>query len=163
MLIVSLFSCKKETITPSDPNAATHEDSVRADKFSERIQMDAWKLVDYYSLSPIDYIDTNDVVEQETQLWKYTSGWLKDDRYQFLNDVVYITQNDIKIETTDSATLERKYKIGADKNGVYFEYLTFQYEPLKYKLLELTDKSFTIYTELRKGVVVYTKFNVLQP
>src|SRR5687768_264901 len=79
-LSVSLFACNKDGDDTPDPvDPVKPEDKEKATALSEFLKNDKLRLAKYYSETPIDYIDTDDVVMEETDLWNYVSLWLKDD------------------------------------------------------------------------------------
>ena len=134
-IVVFVISCKK-----SDSDGIKPEDKERAAQLQSLLQTDKFRLAAYYSNSPIDYIDTDEVVKSETDLWHYVSAWLHDDRYVFGgNGNVTVEQNTVKVPGDNSATLNRKYEVRADKDGVAFDFIGHEYQPLKYRLVTFND------------------------
>ena len=129
--------------TPSDGIKA--EDKAKAEALKSFLLANDFKLTKYYSDTQIDYIDTDDVVKNETNLWEYVSIWLKDDRYSFQsNGQTVIEQNADKIETDNSATISKSYGVTADKDGVQFSFLSHLYTPLNYRLVEMNDSAIIV-------------------
>ena len=156
-LFITLFgSCKKEA-------GASPEDIAKAAAFKAYIGGKEFQISSYYSDKPIDYVTTDAEVKAETNLWPYVSLWIKDDLNLF--DVnsgkVTIQQGSDKISGNDAATLTLDFSIGADKSGPYFNFLNYQYKPLKYRLVEFTDTYFLVYVDWTGGAKVYTKFSVI--
>jgi hypothetical protein len=156
--IIILAGCKKDN--KPDPNAPAPADVQKADNFKTSVSSDNfYQLFEYYSPNPIDYYDTDNVVRAETDLWIYVSPWLKDDKIDFKPDnKVDIIQGPVKIDGQPAEIIQHDYKIGADKDGVYMNFLGHMYQPLKYRLVEFNDTSFVVYAEWRPGVLVYSKF-----
>src|SRR5687768_9882588 len=111
-LSVSLFACNKDSDTPDPVDPVKPEDKEKATALTEFLKNEKLRLSKYYSETPIDYIDTDDVVMQETDLWNYVSNWLKDDSYDFNpSGIVTIEQNVNRIATDTSAVLTREYAV----------------------------------------------------
>lgn len=134
-ILVVVISCKKNESDGINP-----EDKEKAAALQSFLQQDKFQLKKYYSETPIDYIDTDQVVKEETDLWHYVSSWLHDDTYVFgANGTVVVEQNAVKISTDNSATLNRSYSVEADKNGVAFNFVGHEYQPLQYRLITFND------------------------
>lgn len=135
ILIVVAFSCKK-----NESDGIKPEDKEKAAQLQTLLQSEKFQLKKYYSETPIDYIDTDDVVDADTDLWKFVSAWLHDDAYVFgSNGSVVIEQNAIKIPTNSAATITKSYSVNADKNGVGFDFVGHEYQDLKYRLITFND------------------------
>lgn len=158
-LIAASFigSCKKES-------GASAEDVAKANAFKAYIVGKQFQVSQYYSDKPIDYVTTDTEVKSETDLWPYVSLWIKDDLNSFdvASGKVTIQQGADKISGNNAATLVYDFSIGADKNGPWFNFLNYQYKPLKYNLVEFTDTYFLVYVDWTDGAKVYTKFSVIQ-
>lgn len=131
------LSCNKDDNDPPPPpdDGIKQEDKDRAASLQTYLQQNGFQLKRYYSEVPIDYIDTDQVVKEETDLWQYVSPWLKDDRYVFgSNGQVTVEQNAIRIASDSAATLSRTYSVAADKDGVAFNFIGHEYQPLNYRL-----------------------------
>lgn len=140
-LSVSLFACNKDGDDTPDPvDPVKPEDKEKATALSEFLKNDKLRLAKYYSETPIDYIDTDDVVMEETDLWNYVSLWLKDDAYAFdPSGVVTVEQNANRIATDTSAVLTRNYAVFADEEGVGFDFIGHEYQQLSYRLISFSD------------------------
>ena len=137
-----LFAChkKSESVDP-----IRQEDKLKAAALSEFLKSSEFRLTAYYSESPIDYIDTDQVVKAESDLWPYVSIWLKDDAYSFDNSGhVIIQQNANRIDTDTAAILTRNYSVEADVEGVGFKFMGHEYQPLNYRLISFTDSNLLV-------------------
>lgn len=160
----SFSSCKKDngddTSNEIDPAYVQ-----KAEEFKSFVQSKQFQIADYYTDSPIDYIEDDSAVKSETELWKYVSPWLKDDYnvFDLSTNKVNITQNAVKIPSDASDVIVKDFSIGADKDGPYFNFLSHEYEPLKYRLVEFTGDQFIVYVNWHSGAKVFTKFHVVTP
>jgi hypothetical protein len=147
ILAFVLFACKKgdSTDNPSvDP--IKPEDRERAAQLTQMLENNRFSLKAYYSEEPIDYIDTDQVVKSETELWQYVSPWLKDDVYAFQADGnVNIEQNSVKIESDASPVVIRQYSVEPDEQGVAFKFVGHEYQNLDYRLISFTDSVLKVY------------------
>lgn len=144
-LSISLFACSKDSDTPDPVDPVKPEDKEKAAALSEFLKNDKLRLTKYYSETPIDYIDTDQVVMEETDLWSYVSIWLKDDGYTFdQSGVVTIEQNANRIETDSSAVLTREYAVFADEEGVGFDFIGHEYQELPYRLISFSDSNLIV-------------------
>jgi hypothetical protein len=78
-----VFACNKKDDPPVVVDPIDPADKAKATALTEFLQNDKLRLTKYYSETPIDYIDTDQVETLETELWQYVSLWLKDDAYSF--------------------------------------------------------------------------------
>src|SRR5688572_11809148 len=119
LLIVSLlmFGCKKEL-------------SVENQQPEKKLRK--FQLKSFYSDIPIDFIETDDEIKSETDLWAYVKDYLKDDVNIFgdNNTDVQIYQNDKKMPGLDDSILYRTYFIGTDADGKYMRFLGPDYTQL---------------------------------
>ena len=140
------------------------EGEQRAAQFRSFIVSKKFQVKDFYSDKPIDYIEDDGEVRSETELFKYVSSWIKDDWniFEVSTGKVNITQNAVKISGDDSEILVRNFNIGSDNAGVYFDFLTYRYEPLRYRLVEFTDNHFIVYVNWKSGAKLFTKFAVVE-
>lgn len=156
LCLAILSSCKKE-------DGASPEDIAKANQFKSFVVSKQFQISEYYSNIPIDYEEDDEEVKSETDLWPYVSLWIKDDLNVF--DVstgkVTVTQGEDKIAGNDAETIVKDFSIGADKDGVYFNFLSHEYNPLKYRLVEFTSEYFIIYLDWHSGSKVHTKFAVI--
>src|SRR5215217_5128612 len=128
VLLLFFFACKKDS-DPAPEDPAQTENEIKAAELQTFLQANKFELSRYYSDTPIDYIDTDQVVKAETDLWDYVSPWIKDDRYTFNSDgTVTIEQNALKIQTDSTATLSRNYSVEANDNGVTFNFIGHIYQ-----------------------------------
>lgn len=151
-----LSSCKKE-------DGASSADKQKAEEFKSSVVSKKFQVKQYYSDKPIDYVEDDAEVKSETELFNYVSAWIKDDWNVFDPSAgkVTITQNANKIEGNASEVFTKDFSIGADKKGVYFNFLNYQYNPLKYRLVEFTGDYFLVYVDWHSGAKVFTKFQVV--
>lgn len=120
-----------------------------------------YKLTAFYSDVPIDFIENDDEIKVETDLWAYVQKYLKDDVFEFTNnsDELLVHQGDTTIPGNDSAVLHRTFSIGTDGNGQYIRFLGPEYEVLRYRLQEMTDDHFIIWLKWRQNAKVYSRFD----
>jgi len=152
ILISLLSSCQKES-----GQQASEADIQKSENFKTQISTNAYRAEKYYSKTPIDYITTDDEVKSETDLWGYVSLWIKDDSLVFKGDQAIFYQLNNKINTDNSPTISRSYSIGADKDGVYMNFVNHEYNPLKYRLESFDETGFVIYAEWQSKTV-YSRF-----
>lgn len=161
LLAFSLFfvSCEKDLslenglpVTPEPPVTPPPP----PDKPTRKFQLTA-----FYSDIPIDFIENDDVVKSETNLWSYVNDYLKDDIDEFTENSteLLVHQGDNKIPGNDSAVLHKTYFIGTDSDGSYMRFLGPEYEVLRYRLLEMTDDHFIIYLKWKHGSTIYSRFD----
>lgn len=152
------FACNKKSETV-DPIRT--EDKAKAAALSDFLKDEKFRLTKYYSDTPIDYIDTDQVVMQETQLWQYVSGWLKDDAYSFEdNGDVLIEQNDIRYEPDTATILTRHFSVAADADGVAFRFLGHEYQDLNYRLISFSDTNLVVWARWN-GKKVISEYHTL--
>jgi hypothetical protein len=151
-----LSSCKKG-------DEASPEDKQKAEEFKAFIVSKKFQVKEYYSDKPIDYVEDDTEIKSETDLWNYVSAWIKDDWnvFDIAAGKVTITQNAKKIEGNSSETIVKDISVGADKNGPYFNFLNYQYNPLRYRIVEFTGDHFLVYVDWHSGAKVYSKFQVI--
>jgi len=139
---IVIFACNKKNET-QDP--VSPEDKAKAAALTEFLKSDQLRLTKYYSDTPIDYIDTDQVVMAEEDLWKYVSIWLKDDTYTFDGSGnVTVNQNVNRIDTDTAAVLTRSYSVQADTEGVGFKFIGHEYQTLNYRLISFTDTNLIV-------------------
>lgn len=147
---------KSETVDP-----IRSEDKAKATALSELLKSDKFRLTKYYSDTPIDYIDTDQVVMQETELWQYVSNWLKDDAYTFEdNGNVVVEQNDTRFIPDTNAILLRQFSVAADTEGVGFKFLGHEYQDLSYRLISFSDTNLVVWAKWN-GKKVISEYNTL--
>lgn len=155
-MVLVLGACKKE-------NGPSPEELARAEEFKSVLATKVFQIKDYYSDKPIDYVEDDDEIRAETNLWGYVSPWLKDDynAFNFSTGKVAITQNAVKFPNDNSEVLIRNFSVGADADGAYFMFLTHEYEPLKYRIIEFSEDHFVIYVDWHSGARVITRFEAI--
>ena len=156
MAIILFTSCKKG-------HDISAENKQKADEFKASVAAKKYQVKEYYSDKPIDYDEQDEEVKAETDLFNYVSPWIKDDWNVFdvASGQVSITQNEHKFAGNDDEVILKNFGIGADKEGVYFDFLNYQYQPLKYRLVEFTNEYFVVYADWHSGTKVFTKFAVV--
>lgn len=156
LLITSVLfaSCQKElsmegkeiiiTPTPGEPTKELPRYQLRA----------------FYSDIPIDFIESDDTVKSETDLWSYVNEYIKDDIDELNEDSGRVTvyQNEMKIPGNDDEVISRSYRIGVDIDGQYMQFLGPEYELLHYRLQEFTEDYFIIYLKWKHGSTIYSRF-----
>ncbi len=158
VIAVALFACKKNSEAP-DPIRS--EDKAKAAALSEFLKSEEFRLTKYYSDVPIDYIDTDQVVMQETELWQYVSNWLKDDTYSFRdNGDVLINQEATRYDLDTAAVLTRHFSVTADTGGVGFKFLGHQYQDLDYRLISFSDTNLVVSAKWN-GKKVISEYNTV--
>jgi len=149
-------SCKKG-------DEASPEDKQKAEDFKAFVATKQFTLVNYWSDTAIDYVEDDTEVKQETDLWPYVSLWIKDDLNLF--DVstgkVSITQGTHKFESISEDVFTKDFSIGADKSGPYLNFVNYQYNPLKYHLVDFNAEGFTVYVDCHSGAKVFSQFSVI--
>lgn len=162
LLAVAIFSCNKNEDDNGGGDGIKPEDKVKAQSMTQFIEGNEFRLKRYYSETPIDYIDTDQVVKQETDLWQYVSSWLHDDVYTFASGTVTIQQNALKIPADSTPVLNRTYKVYADKNGVGFDFIGHEYQDLKYRLITFNDTMLKV-SAAWNGKTVISEYNTIVP
>ncbi|RYZ84608.1 MAG: hypothetical protein EOP04_17675 [Proteobacteria bacterium] len=120
--------------------------------------------MDYYADKPIDYIEDDTEVRQETDLWPYVSLWIKDDSnvFDLGTGKVTVVQNTHKYADIPDESFTRDFSVGADKNGAYVNFLNYQYNPLTYRIVDFTADGFTVYVDWHSGAKVFSKFAIVE-
>jgi hypothetical protein len=154
ILAASVFACKKDNKEPVPDNVSA-ENKAKAAELQAYLQVNKFSLKNYYSDSAIDYVDTDQVVKAETNLWQYVSHWIKDDKYTFNSGgEVTIEQHGNKIKTDSSSIITRTYSVEPDENGVAFNFVGHEYQPLQYRLVTLSDTLLKLNAEWNGKTVV---------
>ncbi len=152
-------SCEKELSLESG-NVNVNE--VKAKEFQVFILAKKFRLKTFYSDIPIDYIRYDTQVKSETNLWPYVINYLKDDINIFQNNAeVTIEQNTNKMPGLSDSVLLRAYSIGIDNEGVYMNFLDYQYQPLKYRLFKKDVDYFILSIKGDQNNTLYSRFEVL--
>ena len=155
--LVSLMGCKKELSLEQSASYIKE-----AQDFKAFLTDKNFRLTAFYTDTPIDYVENDAEVKSETNLWSYVSGYLKDDTNTFHDDLtVDIAQNAIVMPGLTTAVLSRTYSIGSDGVGVYMQFLDYEYNPLTYRLKEISADHFIIYFLWKNGISLYSRFDLL--
>ena len=157
LIATSVFSsCKK-----GDDVSA--EDKQQAEQFKAFVTAKQFRLTEYWADKPIDYVEDDAEVKAETNLWAYVSFWIKDDLNVFdvNTNKVTVIQGANKYEAIADESFTKDFSIGADKDGPYFNFVNYQYNPLKYRLVEFGGDTFTVYVDWHSGAKVLSKFTVI--
>lgn len=160
MSILCLFaSCTKELSLELAQPLPTKEE-----QFKKLATSASFQLRGVYSDIPVDFIENDTEVRQETDLWAYVSPYLKDDVNTFKLDYTNVTieQRELKIPGNNNAIIEREYHIGTDSAGVYMDFLDNEYKPLQYRLHELGSDYFVLSTPWQDGATLYSRFELLK-
>jgi hypothetical protein len=154
IVIIFIPSCSKEL---------SAENQLQSEKLKVFVQGKKFQIAEYYSDRPIDYDESDSVVKQETDLWQYVSSWLKDDlnSFDFNSNTVSIEQVVRKIPNNNAAVIVQTISVGEDKEGAYFTFLDYRYQPFTYRLVEINADYFIVYANWHSGAKVYTKFRVV--
>jgi len=156
LCVLVLNSCSKNIGDSAEDESANQK---RATEFQAVINGHSFRLVDFYADKPIDYIDSDAEIKEETDLKIYIKPYLLDDQVVFDGSGgVKIAQNQQKIPGSNDAILLRNYNVSADKYSAYVDYLDYYYNPIKYKLGEYTADGFTIYLDWPGGAKLYSRF-----
>jgi hypothetical protein len=157
-LVAVIISCNKDD---DAGDGIKPEDKEKAAALQTFLQSDKFRLKKYYSEQPIDYIDTDQVVKAETDLWQYVSGWLHDDAYVFgANGSVTVEQNALRNPLDTTPVLTRNYAVKADKNGVAFDFIGHEYQVLKYRLITFNDTMLKVSASWNNKTVI-SEYNTL--
>jgi hypothetical protein len=130
-----LASCQKELSleNPGHPEPLPTDPTVPAEPVKETRK---YQLRAFYSDIPIDFIEGDDEIRSETDLWRYVKDYLTDDVYEFTVDSteVMVHQHAKKIAGNNEASFSKTYYIGTDSEGSYMKFLGPEYEQLRYRL-----------------------------
>lgn len=152
--------CKKELSLelPNSPVIIGKDEQFKNAILERRVQLKA-----FYSDIPIDYIENDDTVKQETNLWPYVSEHLKDDYTTFKTNGtdLMIEQNAVKVPGNDSAVLHRNYYVAKDDLGIYMNFLDYQYRPLRYEINQVGDGYFILSIKWKQGATLFSRFEVI--
>ncbi|MBA4167034.1 MAG: hypothetical protein H0X41_05750 [Chitinophagaceae bacterium] len=156
--LLAFSSCGKElSLELGDVNA------VKEKQLEDLIVMKKFQLKAFYSDIPIDYVENDDTVKKETNLWPYVSNYLKDDYnfFQVNGSEVTISQNALKMPGLADSLLHKKYFVSKDDNGVYMEFLDYQYQPLKYDVSKVGTNYFLLSIRWKHGSTLYSRFEII--
>lgn len=158
LIATAAVGCSKEfSLESGDVNAA------KAQTLQQLIVRNKFQLRAFYSDVPIDYIDTDDTVKHETNLWPYVSNYLKDDFDTFNpnGSDVTISQNGMTMPGLPDPILARHYSITHDDNGVYMQFLNYQYNPLGYTLVQTGADYFILSVRWKNQATLYSRFEMV--
>jgi hypothetical protein len=159
--LISTNSCQKETEGKSElqKKAADLGNYVVNNKFIP---------VDFYSDTPIDYIETDAQVLAEKDLKKYIFPYLADDVITFNpNNTLIVDQGTIKMETKPEKVFQAtnwSTDFSKAKNLVYLTYLDYFYAERRYNLVSWDTAGILVYIDWTskadptKTAKLYTKF-----
>lgn len=130
-----------------------------AEEFIEEIKLSQYRLVDFYSDLPIDYIQNDNIVKSETDLKAYIKPYLLDDINEFDEaGNLSIIQGAVKIPGDNSPIINRSFGVNWDKKYTYINFVDYYYVPYQYKLQEFNTSGFIIYLNWPTGAKVYSRF-----
>ncbi len=163
IFVAAFSSCKKDSDTTPPGEQIDPAITARAEEMKAFIVDKKFQIRDFYSDKPIDYNEEDADTAKKTQLFEYTSPWIKDDKNTFdpATSKVTIEQGANKIAGNSDELIVKDYSIVAEKDDVYFNFLDDDYLPLKYHLVSFTDSTFLVYTDYLEGSKVYTKFGII--
>jgi len=158
--LVLLTSCKKETSNEDNPPTQNEtQNKAKADSFAVFTQGKILQIVDFYAESGVIYNDTT--LETETQLFaRYVPNWVQQAEMTLHDSKVDIKQGYYKYPYDTTTILHRSYDVTYDDNGVYFIYLTHDYKPLKYTVVEWDATHIKVYV-LFKGTRLFTVYKIV--
>ena len=144
--LLSIPSCTKPVDDAAADEQAIAQNKKKSEDFQAIISAHKFRLVDFYSDKPIDYIETDAEVRQETDLKAYIKPYLLDDDNVFgAEEVLNIVQNQSKMPGVADAVVKRNYHLSYDKSNVLLDFVTYTYTPAKYKVSEFSASGFVIY------------------
>jgi len=158
IMLCLLASCSKElSLELGDVDAA------KTKAFHDLVATKKFQLKGFYSDVLVDYIENDDTVKQETNLWPYVSNYLKDDYNIFLPNGTDVTvmQNQIKMPGINEEVLHKKYHVSKDKYGVHIDFLDYKYSQLKYDLYKTGTGYFILSIKWKQGAILYSRFEVV--
>lgn len=163
-----LTSCEKELSyeggaippPPTVPPVIPPVELTEEEKFQQVLADGKFQLRAFYSDVPVDYNEDDAEVRQETDLWRYVAPYLKDDVNTFSGstDDVTIQQNEKKKPGLADTLITRQYSIGTDADGLYMNFLDYEYNPFRYRVEESGADYFILYIEWNQGARLYSRF-----
>jgi hypothetical protein len=162
LCIVTVSSCTKKG-TDGDDTQIDPVIVAKSQAFRLYVSDKKFQVSDFYADKPIDYAEDDSTVhEKATELYQYTSKWIRDDLYSFDTTAAKVTiaQDSIKIAGNSDALIIKDFSIVPEKDGVKFKFYDHKYEPLTYTLVDMTDTYFLVYVDWVEGSKVYTKFAI---
>jgi hypothetical protein len=158
-----IIACAAIALLPACKKELSAEHVVQVQQFKAFVLNKKFQISEYYSDRPIDYNESDSVITLETDLWKYVSGWLKDDfnTFDFNANTVSIEQNARKIPGNNAPIIVKPISLGEDSQGAFFNFLDYRYNPFTYRLVEMKDDYFLVCADWHSGAKVFTKFSVI--
>ncbi len=137
----------------------------RAEEFKNLVTDKKFKLIDFYSDKPIDYIENDQIIKAETDLRPYIKIYLNDDENLFSSDgSLKIYQNNIKYAGNDTSVLSRNFSVRWNATEASMNFVDYFYFPQWYKLSEFSADYFTIYLDWHiGGAKIYSRFVRITP
>jgi hypothetical protein len=156
-----LSSCSKNSASDEEAQALANQQK-KSEEFQAIVNAHRFRLVDFYSDKPIDYIETDTEVRSETDLKAYIKPYLLDDDNMFDGQgKLSIVQNTQKMPGVTDPILIRNYNVSHDKNNVFLDFVTYTYSPAKYKVSEYSPAGFVIYLDWPNGAKVFSRFQAV--
>lgn len=143
----------------SKTNQQFDELKKKSDQYQASIIGSRYQLIEFYSDKPIDYIGDDTLVKSETALWQYVKPYLVDDENVIdANGAVIINQKLYMNPSIDSAFVYRSYKFSNDDKEVYFDFVDYYYNAMKYKVQSMDNSSILIYIDWPNGAKLYSRY-----
>lgn len=161
LLIFSVITFMSVMLVSCSKNSGTTEEQQqkKAEEFLNFIGNGQFRLTDFYSDKPIDYVTTDNVVKQETDLRSYIKPYLLDDDNFFADKgILTIAQNAQKIPGNNAAVINGSYLVSYDASHVYFDFVDHTYSPARYKVENFAAGKFTLYIDWPTGAKLYSRF-----
>jgi len=165
-LVLAVVSCSKDSSTDSGGGTVLTPLEKRADSLKQYVVGKHFVPVDFWSDTPIDYIEDDDSVKAETDLKKYILGYLADDFITFEAGGNLVVDQRDSVFAGKPATFTATWAVTMSKadNAVYLNYLDYYYEPRRYSLLTFTDTELVMFVDWTstkdptKKARLYTRF-----
>jgi hypothetical protein len=155
LVLFSIHSCTKDT--------GEEAQKKKAEEFRNTVKNKRYRLVDFYSDLPIDYIENDTIVRSETDLRGYIKPYLPDDENLFdSTGLLLINQGANRIPGNDSLILNRRYLLKWNATDASIDFVDYFYIPSNYKIFDYTPDHFTIYLNWPKGgAKLYSRFAII--
>lgn len=159
LLFLTLTSCQKNLDAKK-----LEENQQKATEFKTFVTGgEKFRLVHYYSDKPIDYIWTDSVVKQETDLDAYIRFYLVDDDIIFNTDGnVSFYQNTERIGNDNSDVITLPFNVEGKLTGVDVNYIDDEYNPLSYQLVEMGSNYFILKYKRFDNALLFSRFEMVQ-
>jgi hypothetical protein len=143
----------------SKTNQKFDELKTKSDLYQSSIMGNRYQLIEFYSDKPIDYLGDDTLIRRETALWQYVKPYLVDDENAMdMNGEIIINQKLIMNPSIDSSYIFRTYKFSNDDKEVYFDFVDYYYNPMKYKVRSIDNSSILIYIDWPNGAKLYSRY-----